>query len=83
MFCHMLQIEAGRHENLLMADCTFSVKRINVMSCLMLCPAYTELRWNYTPYIEILTETGEHKIKKLASFVYHTEKPIQINPANM
>ena len=38
MFCHMLQIEAGRHENLLMADCTFSVKKLlsflNVMSCL-------------------------------------------------
>ena len=23
---HMLQIEAGRHKNLLMADCAFSVK---------------------------------------------------------
>ena len=44
---------------------------------LMLCPAYTELRSNYTSYsssIEILTETEEHKIKKLASFVYHTDK---------
>ena len=43
----------------------------------MLCPAYTELRSNYTSYssfIEILTETEEHNIKKLASFVYHAEK---------
>ena len=41
----------------------------------MLCPAYTELRSNYASYssfIEILTELEEHKIKKLASFVYHT-----------
>ena len=52
----------------------------------MLCPAYTELRSNYTSYssfIEILTETEEHKIKKLASFVYHTEKLIQINLTNV
>ena len=46
----------------------------------MLCPAYTELRSNYTSYssfIEILTETEEHNIKKLASFViYHAEKEI-------
>ena len=42
----------------------------------MLCPAYTEFRSNYTShssFIEILTETEEHKIKKLASLVYHTD----------
>ena len=36
---------------------------------LMLCPAYTEMRSNYTSYssfIEIITETEEHKKKKLA-----------------
>ena len=52
----------------------------------MLCPAYTELRSNYTSYgsfIEILTETEEHKIKKLASFVYHTEKIRRYNLTNM
>ena len=48
----------------------------------MLCPAYTELRSNYISYsslIKILTETEEHNIKKLASFLYHTEKLGRIN----
>ena len=56
------------------------------MNVIMLCTAYTELRSNYTSYssfIGIITETEEHKIKKLASFVYHTKKLIQRNLTNM
>ena len=48
----------------------------------MLCPAYTDLRLNYlciqntsySNFLEIVTETGKHKINKSASFVYHAEK---------
>ena len=52
----------------------------------MLCPAYTELISNYTSYssfIEMLTETEAHEIKKSASFVYHTEKLRRNNLTNM
>ena len=52
----------------------------------MLSHAYTELRSNYTSYIrfiELLPETEEHKIKKLASFVYHTEITRRNNLTNM
>ena len=52
----------------------------------MLCPACTELRSSYTSYssfIEILTETEEPKIEKLATFVYHTEKLRRNNLTNM
>ena len=52
----------------------------------MLCPAYTELRSNYTFYssfIEILAGTRGHKIKKLAKFLYDTEKLIQRNLTDM
>ena len=52
----------------------------------MLCPAYAEVISNYTSYssfMEILTKTEEHKIKKLASFVYHTETIRGNNLTNM
>ena len=57
----------------------------------MLCPAYTDLRSNYSfiqntsdsNVIEILQETGENRIKKLASSVYHAEKLASINIKNM
>ena len=89
---HMLQIKAGRHKNLLMADCAFSVKNYMLFVLedeylfLMLCPAYTDLRSKYTScssFIEILTKTENHKINKLASFVYHTEKLRRNNLTNM
>ena len=86
---HILLIEAGRHKKLV--NGIFG-KELHIIVLedeyhfLMLCPTYTELRSNYTSYssfIEILTETGEHKIKKLASFVYHTEKLRRNNLTNM
>ena len=71
---HMLQIEVGRHKNMLMADrlCVFC-KELDIIVLedeyhfLMLCPAYTDLRSNYlfiqntsySNFIEILTETDE------------------------
>ena len=87
----MLQIEAGRKNHVNGRLC-ISCKELYIIvledEChfLMLFPAYAELRSNYTSYssfIEIPIETEEHKIMKLASFVYHTEKLIQRNLTNM
>ena len=74
-----------------MVDCAFSVVKYIIVledEChfLIICPAYTELRSSYTSYssfIEIPTETEEHKIKKLALFVYHTDNHIQRNLTGM
>ena len=95
---HMLQIQTGRHKNMLIADwwCVFC-KELDIIvlkdeyNFSMLCPAYTDLRSNYlfihnisySNFIGILTETDENKIKKLASFVYHAEKLRSINLTNM
>ena len=89
-----LHIEAGRHKNMLTADrlCVFC-EELDIIVLedeyhfLMLCPAYTDLRSNYlfiqntsySNFIEILTETDENKINKLASFIYHAEKLRSIN----
>ena len=94
----MLQIEVGRHKNMLMADrlCVFCKELYIIVledeyHFLMLCPAYTDLRSNYlfiqntsySNFIEILTETDENKTEKLASFVYHAEKIRSINMINL
>ena len=95
---HRLQIKAGRHINMLMADrlCVFCKELDTIVledeyHFLMLCPAHTDFRSNYlfiqntsySNFIEILTETDENKIKKLASFVYHADKLRVINLTNM
>ena len=49
------------------------------MACLYRIENYT----SYSSFIEILTETEKHKIKKLASFVYHTETLRRNNLTNM
>ena len=53
---------------------------MNIIS--LLCPAYSNYT-SYSSFIEIITETEEHKIEKLAPFVYHTEKPRRNNLTSM
>ena len=72
---HMLQIEVGRHKNMLMADrlCVFC-KELDIIVLedeyhfLMLCPAYTDLRSNYlfiqnTSYRQFYRHTNRKRRK--------------------
>ena len=59
----MLQIEAGRQKNMLMADrlCVFCKELDNYVledeyHFLMLCPAYTDFRSNYLFYTEYILQ---------------------------